>query len=229
MVEQARRAAEEMLETVAALKNAFLREIFALGKNLARGWRWVELGNICRIDRHIAESGSKEAQSLIYYSLEHIESQTGRMCKDDTDDIDGLGSSATFQFDDCHVLYGKLRPYLNKVAVPQSPGRCTVELIPLLPADSVDRYFLAWLLRRPETIDFAMQNRTGSRMPRADMNSLLTLKVPLPPLSEQRRIVALLNRRMALAEELRAAAQARLDAVQALPGTLLRLGLAGEL
>lgn len=187
------------------------------------------MGDICRIDRHIIESGSKEAKSLAYYSLEHIESQTGSMHKKDTEDIERIGLSATFRFDDCHVLYGKLRPYLNKVAVPEMPGRCTVELMPLLPADGVDRYFLAWLLRRPETIDFAMQNRTGSRMPRADMDSLMTLKVPLPPLPEQRRIAALLNRRMALVEELRAAAQAQRDAVHALPGALLRLGLAGQL
>lgn len=70
---------------------------------------------------------------------------------------------------------------------------------------------------------------SGATFTEISKSALQRFTIPLPPLSEQQRIATLLNRRMALAEELRAAAQARLDAVQALPGTLLRLGLAGEL
>lgn len=112
----------------------------------------------------------------------------------------------TFRFDSRHVLYGKLRPYLNKVALPDFEGRCTTEAIPLLPAPDVEREYLAWLLRRPETVEWAMREKTGSRMPRADMDHLLALSVALPPLSEQQRIVALLRQQMALVERARVAA-----------------------
>lgn len=191
-------------------------------ESLPEGWRWVRLEEICRQDRQIVEPLSDKAGVLTYLGLEHIESETGLILKTPTSQIEDEGKSTTFRFDEHHVLYGKLRPYLNKVALPNIPGRCTTEMIPLLPFESVDREFLAWLLRRKETVDFAMQGKTGSQMPRADMDSLLQLSVPLPPLDEQRRITAILRNQMASVEEARAAAQARLEAVKALPAAFLR-------
>jgi restriction endonuclease S subunit len=191
-------------------------------KPLPGGWRWVRLRDVCKQDRQIVEPSSDEAKTLMYVSLEHVEAETGRILKVPVDQIDGEGKSTTFFFDKRHVLYGKLRPYLNKVAVPFEPGRCTTEMIPLLPIDDVDREYLAWSLRRPDTVEFAMQGKTGSRMPRADMDSLLGLKVPLAPLEEQKRIAGLLRDKMATVEKARKAAQSRLEAIITLPASLLR-------
>lgn len=189
---------------------------------LPSGWRWVKLGEVCTQDRKILEPHSVDAKSLTYYSLEHIESESGHILKTPSEQIEDEGKSTTFRFDERHVLYGKLRPYLNKVAVPEAPGRCTTEMIPLLPSDGIDRVFLAWLLRRSETVDFAMHGKTGSRMPRADMDNLLTLDVPLPPLPEQQRIAALLKEQRAAVDKARLAAQLRLEAVKALTAAYLR-------
>src|SRR5665647_201901 len=95
-------------------------------------------------------------------------------------------------------------------------------MIPLLPHDGVDREFLAWLLRRRDTVDFAMLGKTGSRMPRADMGSLMNLVVPLPPADQQGRIAVLLREQMAAVERARVAAITRLEAVKTLPATFLR-------
>ncbi len=189
---------------------------------LPSGWGWVKFRDICQQDRRIVEPGSAEATSLLYLSLEHIESGSGRILKVPADSVEDEGRSTTFRFDSRHVLYGKLRPYLNKVAVPQEPGRCTTEMIPLLPVNGIEREFLGWLLRREETVGFAMRDKTGSRMPRADMHSLLSLPVPLPPLPERQRITDVLREQMAAVEKARAAAQARLEAGKALPAAFLR-------
>lgn len=191
-------------------------------RTLPEGWRWVKLGDACRQDRQIVEPSTDEADSLTYYSLEHIESETGRILKAPIEQVEDEGKSTTFRFDKRHVLYGKLRPYLNKVALPDAAGRCTTEMIPLLPGDGIDRVFLAWILRRGETVEFAMHGKTGSRMPRADMSNLLTLELSLPPLPEQQRIADILREQMATVEKARAAAQARLEAVKALPVAFLR-------
>jgi type I restriction enzyme S subunit len=189
---------------------------------LPDGWRWVRLGDVCEQYRQIVQPGSELAGALPYLGLEHVESNSGKISRSPAHIANDAGQSATFAFDERCVLYGKLRPYLNKVALPDFRGRCTTELIPLLPRDGTDRAYLAWLLRRRETVGAAMQEKIGSRMPRADMDSLLALRIPLPPLAEQRRIAAILAERMAAVERARAAAEAQLAAAQALPAAELR-------
>ncbi len=190
-------------------------------RKLPDGWRWVRLGEVCEQDRKIINPGTPLAASRPYLSLEHIESNTGRILRAPSEAMEDEGKSTTFAFDSRHILYGKLRPYLNKVALPDFEGRCTTELIPLLPRGT-DRHFLTWVLRHKETVDAAMRGKTGSRMPRANMNDLLFLEIPLPPLSEQKRIAAILNEQMTAVEKARAAAEAQLETVQALPAAYLR-------
>lgn len=172
-------------------------------------WRGARLGDVCVQDRRIVEPRSNEAKSRRYLSLEHVESGTGRILNAPISSPDDQGISTTFAFDDRHVLYGKLRPYLNKVALPTFSGRCTTEIIPLLPVDGIDRHFLAWLLRLPQTVSYAMAEKTGSRMPRADMNHLMGMQIRLPSEREQKRIAAVLNEQMAAVEKARAAAEAQ--------------------
>jgi hypothetical protein len=93
-------------------------------------WRRVRLGEVCKQDRQIIESGSVLAETLQYLSLEHVETNTGRIMREATDRVQDEGKSTTFAFDSRHVLYGKLRPYLNKVALPDAAGRCTTEIVP---------------------------------------------------------------------------------------------------
>ncbi|MDY6803989.1 MAG: hypothetical protein SXA11_09310 [Cyanobacteriota bacterium] len=152
-------------------------------------WSWVLLSQLCVQDRKIVEPGSEVAANLPYLGLEHIESNTGRILRNQDVSRKDEGKSTTYAFDSRHILYGKLRPYLNKVALPNFAGRCTTELIPFLPLENVSRRYLAWLFRRSETVEFAMKETTGSRMPRANIKKLLTLRVALPlSLEEQERL-----------------------------------------
>ena len=86
------------------------------------------------------------------------------------------------------------RPYLNKVHVPAFDGKCSTELVPLRPSKELQREYLAYFLRAPSTVERISQRVAGARMPRADMNFVMTLPIPLPPNDEQRRIVDLLSR-----------------------------------
>ena len=153
----------------------------------------VPLGELCEMDRQGIQPDDPLTVELPFVGVENVVSGTGVM-NFDTDSRIGGQKSTAFRFDRRHVLYGKLRPYLNKVAVPEFNGRCSTELVPLLPGNGVDRDFLAHLLRRKETVEFVMASVTGSRMPRADMKVLMSMPVPFPTLDEQRRIAGILNR-----------------------------------
>lgn len=167
-------------------------------------WRVARLEELCEMDRQGLQPNDTVAQRLPFVGVENVRSGTG-VLDFDTDSRVGSNKSTTFRFDERHVLYAKLRPYLNKVATPDFEGRCSTELVPLLPREGVDRDFLAYLLRREETVAFVMASVTGARMPRTDMKVLMSMLVPFPPFDEQRRIANILNR-AARIERLRARA-----------------------
>ena len=170
-----------------------------------------------------------ESRSLVpYLSLEHVEAETGFI--DTRAVLDGGAKkvlSNTFAFNNSHVLYGKLRPYLNKVALPEFEGRSTTEIIPFIP-EKVTRSYLARVLRRPETVEFAMRGKTGSRMPRTDMRALMKMPIPLPPLEEQERIVRILDEKLGVIEKAKRPAEAQLEAAEALPGAYLREAISSD-
>ena len=155
--------------------------------------RRVPLGELCEMDRQGIQPDDPLTAELPFVGVENVAGGTG-ILNFDTDSRIGGQKSTAFRFDRRHVLYGKLRPYLNKVAVPEFAGRCSTELVPLLPRDGVDRDFLAHLLRRRETVDFVMASVTGARMPRTAMKILMSMPVPFPTLDKQRQISGILNR-----------------------------------
>ncbi len=161
------------------------------------------------MDRQHVRLNESGAANVPFVGLEHVAAGNGRI-DFNADSRVGGRRSASFRFDARHVLYGKLRPYLSKVATPDFSGYCSTELIPLLPREGVDRYFLAYILRRRDTVDYVMGAATGSRMPRADMKVLMSMRVPLPPLDEQRRFVSMLDGAASI-ERLRRRAAERLQ------------------
>ena len=136
-------------------------------------------------------------------SLQDIESLTGRVIRRQTCTVSALGS-AKCSFDERHVLYSKLRPYLNKVVLPDGRGVGTSELLPLLPDPlRMDREFLAFYLRSPDFVDFAIANSRGANLPRVSMGALWSHRIPNPSLDEQRRIVRRIGECMERIDELR--------------------------
>lgn len=149
------------------------------------GWQIKALGEICRIDK---KQGLHK--NLPYVGLENIESHTGQFIGS----IDWLEvKSTTFRFSPEHLLYGRLRPYLNKVMLPDFAGHCSTEIFPLKPNSELLREFLQYWFLREETVEQINATSTGARMPRANMNAVLDFNFPLAPLPEQQRIVAILD------------------------------------
>ncbi|MBV5299933.1 MAG: restriction endonuclease subunit S [Rhodoferax sp.] len=182
-------------------------------------WKTVLLGNIVVQDKKIVLPESADARFRPYLGLEQIESGTGAILSYETCSVEA--KSTTFAFEDTHVLYGKLRPYLNKVAVPDRSGRCSTEIIPLKPK-GVDKDYLALLLRSEQVVNAAMTDKTGSRMPRADMDSLLGLEISVhDSVDAQRQIATRLKTQLAEVETARQAAQTQLKETSKLADAII--------
>lgn len=126
---------------------------------------------------------------------------------------EGELASTKFAFTPKHVLYGKLRPYLAKIALPDFEGVCSTDIIPILPGPKLDRRYLAHYLLTPKMIALASDRAAGANLPRLSPRVLIDFPIPLPPIDEQRRIAAMLDK----AEELRAKRRAAIALLDQLP------------
>jgi type I restriction enzyme S subunit len=156
------------------------------------GRQTVKLQEVCSQDRQTIKAG--EHNDLRYIGLETIEADSGRFIEGELSKTPETPKANSFRFGKQHVLYGKLRPYLNKVALPDFEGKCSTEIIPLLPKNGIDRAYLAYFLRCSQIVSQITAKTAGSRMPRADMDFVLSLDIPLPSPNEQRCLVDILSR-----------------------------------
>ena len=183
-IEMMKKEAEKEKEASEAYYESFTNYLIL---NLKNGIL-SKISDVCKEYKKQLPPASEDAKKRIYIGMEDISSNTGIIKINQSNQGEKILSN-TFQFDSRHILYGKLRPYLNKVVLPNYSGRCSTELIPLLPKENCKREFLALLLRTKKVIHAAMENKTGSRMPRADMREVMKVEFKLPSLDEQERII----------------------------------------
>ncbi|CAM8846055.1 restriction endonuclease subunit S [Burkholderia pseudomallei] len=127
----------------------------------------------------------------LYLGLEHL--APGRL-RPTAFGCAGDVQSHKFSFRKGDVLYGKLRPYLDKAVMVSSDGVCTTELLVLRPKSGVDPRFLACLVHAPDFVDHAMSGVTGAQHPRTSWSHVSQFPVPDLDEQEQRSIADLLWR-----------------------------------
>lgn len=157
------------------------------GSNLPEGWASVALKDLPAPSR--PRRDPQEFSNLRYVGMEQIVSHTRRLLG--TSDAAEMKSTA-FHFQPNDVLYGRLRPYLNKVWQADCEGLCSSEFIVLPPTVAFEPSYLSCFLSTDEFVEFANHLNQGDR-PRVSFDQIGDFQIPLPPLAEQRRIVAKLE------------------------------------
>lgn len=142
---------------------------------------------------------SLDPEKIVWHlNLDQVKAQSGEILEKERGPAKEAGSS-THLFDCQHVLYSKLRPYLNKVVLPDELGVATTELVPMLPdPERIDRRYLAHYLRSRRFVDWISQQVAGAKMPRVSMKVFWEHEIPLPRLDEQKRIATILDKSDAL-------------------------------
>lgn len=157
---------------------------------LPDGWEWRELHEVVTVDSRQINPSDTPDSLFNYVGLENIESGTNELVK--FHPTSGLTiRSNKNRFDPRHVLYGKLRPYLNKVHLPAFEGVCSTDILPLLPKHEITtREYLGSYLRTSAVVEYTRSKMDGAKMPRLRTPDLQALLVPIAPLVEQGRIAA---------------------------------------
>ena len=197
--------------------------------DLPKSWQWAALCDLFLYDAGVKRHPQNLNQKLWLLELEDIEKDSGRLLVRITaSEREAKSTKSEFRVGD--ILYGKLRPYLNKVLVADRPGYSTTEIVALRPFLSICPQYCALALRRPDFVDYVTRLGQGTKMPRLRTEDAAIAPFPLPPLAEQHRIVAKVSELMALCNRLEASLATSDDTRRRLLDALLQeaLGLSTE-
>lgn len=147
----------------------------------------VRLADLCNL---IAEPVKPSSRSdAIYLGLEHL--APGRLTPIGSGKASEMRSN-TSAFQPGDVLYGKLRPYLDKAVLADCPGVCTTELLVLRAKEGIDQRFLATVVHSPSFVEYAVAGTTGVQHPRTSWSHIRDFEVPRFELEEQQRVAQVL-------------------------------------
>ena len=159
---------------------------------IPESWEWARLGMISTYSYTKKKINAQNADPKMWgLDLEDIE-KGGKLLEQKTvGERKAIGDKTIFDSGD--ILYSKLRPYLLKILVAPDCGICTPEIVPFKVFGNIVPDYIVAFLKCPY-VDAVINSVTyGVKMPRVGTKTMTELLVPIPPLSEQKRIVEKLN------------------------------------
>jgi hypothetical protein len=169
----------------------------------------AKLKHLCQhIDERVTPASDMPDDLIHYVSLGHIASNMGTLVNfEPTLGKEVLSASPMFKKGD--ILFGRMRPYLNKVWLAEFDGVCSGEAIVLRPSsEQIDPIFLHALLLNQITLDQVVPLQSGTSLPRVSAQDILNISLPLPAsLQHQQAIATEISRRRAEARRLRSEAE----------------------
>ena len=128
---------------------------------------------------------------VTYIGLQNITQDSGQLLGDVTLNNPATVKSLKNVFAAGDILYGKLRPNLNKVWLADSEGICSTDIFVIRPRDErvVPRLY-AHVFRSTHFNDAVMSQIKGAQLPRVGWQSFSNLEIPMPPLEVQKEIAS---------------------------------------
>lgn len=151
-------------------------------------WKVVRLGDVCFLRAEGVQPSDNP--HMLYVGLEHIDSGDPHLTRWG---FASEVSSSKSKFYAGDVVYGKLRPYLDKGILAEFEGICSTDILVIRPRECLASEFLAYQIHTGEFLEHATRTMRGVNHPRTSWSSLATFEFPLPPLPEQRAIARTLR------------------------------------
>ena len=177
----------ELIEHLKKYKRGLLSVVFSRELSFSDG-QWISkpFAEIAHLGKKRYTPSPNESKPCI--ELEHIEQLTGRLLGSVNSSEQNSQKSA---FEKGDVLFGKLRPYLKKYALPDFEGVCSTEIWVFKPTECITSEFLYYLVQSEEFIN-AANISSGTKMPRAEWSKVASTVFFLPNIEDQTKIVNLL-------------------------------------
>ena len=191
-------------------------------------WRWVRLGEISTYGdtpNKVKPTEIKDGTWLL--ELEDIEVGGMLLAKKRYSIRKSVGEKTVFKKG--QILYSKLRPYLKKVLIADEDGVSTPELISFEVMGGIDARYITYCLVN-SYVDKVINKRSyGIKMPRVDVCFMVNLPIPLPPINEQKRIVAKVDEAFKLLDKIDTLHNKYQNDLEVLKSKIIDAGIRGQL
>ena len=208
---------QQQLQTLDKLVKARFVELFGDLKSNPMEWPVVPFAEFAKIDGNMTTDYEKYAD-YPHIGIDSIEKGTGALKGYRTVREDGV-ISGKYIFTPQHIIYSKIRPNLNKVALPDFEGLCSADAYPILPNHSnCNRVFLAIALRSEYFLEYILQFSSRTNLPKVNRKEITGFRMPLPPLKLQEQFAAFVEQ----TDKSKVAVQKALDEAQLLFDSLMQ-------
>lgn len=159
-------------------------EMFGDLKSNSKGWPIVGFNECAEIDTNMIHD-FEGYEDYPHIGIDSIEKETGRLNGYRTVAEDGV-ISGKYLFTEKHIIYSKIRPNLNKVAMPNFIGVCSADAYPILVKDNTCvKEYLGYIMRSKYFLDYILAFSNRTNLPKVNKKQVEGFSLPLPPLSLQ--------------------------------------------
>ena len=144
----------------------------------------VKLSQACSIVSGLVNPNDEPYCNYPHIGGANIESHTGKFVNVKLAKEENL-ISGKYPFDDTMILYSKIRPNLNKVALPSFKGICSADMYPLIPQNEFDKVFLKYILTQKVFLDYAISHSGRANIPKINREDLLNYEFLTYPITLQ--------------------------------------------
>ena len=208
---------EQEVQLLDELIKARFVEMFGDLKSNSKGWKIVGFKECADIDTNMIRD-FEGYENYPHIGIDSIEKETGRLVGYRTIAEDGV-ISGKYLFTPAHIIYSKIRPNLNKVAMPDFDGLCSADAYPILVKEGIcNREYFGYTLRSKYFLDYILAFCNRTNLPKVNKNQVEGFTLPLPPMEWQNQFADFVNQ----VDKSKVAVQKSLDEAQLLFDSLMQ-------
>lgn len=207
---------QELVELDSLTKARFV-EMFGDLKTNSKMWQIVGFNECAVIDTNMIHN-FQGYEDYPHIGIDSIEKETGKLIGYRTISEDGV-VSGKYLFTPQHIIYSKIRPNLNKVALPDFDGLCSADAYPILVKKEIcNREYMGYTLRNKYFLDYILAFSSRTNLPKVNKKQVEGFKLPLPPMGLQNQFADFVHQ----VDKSKVAVQKALDETQILFDSLMQ-------
>ncbi len=185
---------QDSIKKLDELSKSIFIDMFGDPVSNPMGFELINLGTVIKIDAPMVQPNTKEYENLYLIGSDRIEKNTGKILPSSTAKEDKV-ISKKFLFDNRYILYSKIRPYLNKVAIATFTGLCSADMYPLRPMDNkINKEYLLYRLLSKHFLQYTETLPDRASIPKLNRKELVKYKFPLPPIKLQNNFADIIQK-----------------------------------